>query len=121
MIITSNTRPYALRRHRHTKMGRTYDPDTDRKRLWLQSAHGVKRMEPFDAFLKMHCVFTFKRPKTKSKFPFPTKCDLDNVVKFYLDALNKKCFADDRQIVEIHAKKIWGDFDQVQIQFTELV
>jgi Holliday junction resolvase RusA-like endonuclease len=41
--------------------------------------------------------------------PHPVrKPDVDNVLKLALDALNKKAFDDDRQIVEAHVQRHWA-------------
>ena len=42
--------------------------------------------------------------------------DVDNVAKFYLDALNGKAFVDDRQIVRLEATKRYGEMDAVDIR-----
>ena len=40
---------------------------------------------------------------------FPTKCDLDNIVKSITDGLNGKAYADDRYIYSIEAIKVYTD------------
>jgi len=37
--------------------------------------------------------------------------DLDNLVKFVLDALNGKAYEDDSQVCEIHTAKLYTDTD----------
>lgn len=44
-----------------------------------------------------------------------SKPDLDNLIKFYLDMLNGIAFEDDRQIVELHVKKIYSKVEQTVI------
>lgn len=56
--------------------------------------------------------FYFKFPKktnqTTLKRVFKeTKPDIDNLSKFYLDAMNKLIFEDDAQVVEINCKKYY--------------
>lgn len=43
------------------------------------------------------------------------KPDLDNLVKFYLDAGNKILWSDDKKIVELKAKKIYSEVSQTII------
>ncbi|MBW2998667.1 RusA family crossover junction endodeoxyribonuclease [Candidatus Woesearchaeota archaeon] len=40
--------------------------------------------------------------------PHPFTPDLDNLLKFLFDALNKVLWKDDRLIYEVHARKTWG-------------
>ena len=61
--------------------------------------------------VKLTCCFY----RTKSQYlpkretsPF-RKADLDNYLKSLLDSLNGILVADDSQICEIHAKKVWTD------------
>lgn len=62
----------------------------------------------------IRAVFLFKiekpqkgRKGSKMKEPICTP-DLDNLLKSVCDALNKICWNDDAQIVEICCKKIWA-------------
>ena len=84
--------------------------------------------EPITGPLAVECTFTFSRPKThfrsgkysdrlKPKAPphMTTTPDVDNVAKFYLDALNGKAFVDDRQIVRLQCEKKYGEADSVEI------
>ena len=43
------------------------------------------------------------------------KPDLDNVIKIVMDGLNKAAYADDKQVVEIDARKIWSICPGLQI------
>lgn len=46
------------------------------------------------------------------------KPDIDNLVKFYLDAANKVIWPDDKKIVELNAKKIYSEFSQTIMKVT---
>jgi len=50
--------------------------------------------------VKATIIYTKKNPLTRP--------DLDNIIKL-IDALNGVAFADDNQVVEIHAYKVKGD------------
>jgi Holliday junction resolvase RusA-like endonuclease len=48
--------------------------------------------------------------------------DLDNMVKFVLDALNDKLYLDDRQIFEITCSKLYSEHDDgyIYLKFVEI-
>ena len=71
-----------------------------------------------DQFINIKILFKFEVPKSYSKKKredalsgklFPTKCDLDNIVKSITDGLNGKAYADDRYIYSIEAIKVYTD------------
>lgn len=64
-------------------------------------------------------VITRKRPK-KTKLPAPAG-DTDNFVKSILDGMNGIVFVDDRQAVQIAAKKQWGDADMITVIVEERI
>lgn len=47
------------------------------------------------------------------------KPDMDNVVKVVCDALNGVAYRDDAQVVEIHARKLYGDTPKLVIEIEE--
>lgn len=49
------------------------------------------------------------------------KPDCDNILKAYFDAMNEVVYKDDSQIVEIHAKKVYGTIGMVEVMVQELV
>ena len=50
-----------------------------------------------------------------------THCDIDNIVKVVLDSLNSICYNDDRQVVELCAKKLYTqDTPRVEITLESL-
>jgi len=58
-------------------------------------------------------VITRKRPlKTKLAAPMG---DTDNYVKSILDGMNKIVFVDDRQAIQISARKQWGAADMIYV------
>ena len=134
---TVSFEPMSLKRHRHRLKGGTYDPSKKDKDEF------VKKIEdwPEDKMSKpIHCVLHFycKRPKshyktgknahllkeTSPKYNTNNK-DLDNMVKFVLDALNEKLYVDDCQIIEIQCKKLYmegeGEAGYIYMKFAEIV
>ena len=108
--------PTSLKRHRHTKWG-TYDPSAKEKKEFVSRIDNIP-IEPIKSPIKATLYFYEKRPKShyrtgkyfnllKSSAPKynTSKRDIDNFCKFVLDALNKKLYVDDSQIIVLIAKK----------------
>ena len=78
-----------------------------------------KGRPPLQGPLAAHVEAIFPYPKNWGKnsrlLPYPSKIDLDNVVKAALDSLNKIVYLDDSQIVQITASKAYGDKPGVHI------
>ena len=73
--------------------------------------------------LKVRIDFYIAPPKSKNKkriYPV-TRPDLDNYIKTVLDALNNRVYADDSQIVELHATKAYGNPPRIDIEIEEVV
>jgi Holliday junction resolvase RusA-like endonuclease len=122
-MIFEKTVPYeptSLKRHRHTKSGRTYDPSSKEKEDFLKLLDiPLNKMEKP---IKCTLFFYSLRPKnhyrsgkysgllkpTSPKYNTSRK-DIDNMVKFVLDALNNKLYVDDAQVVELYCKKEFSD------------
>lgn len=112
--------PVSLKRHRHRMKGGTYDPSKKEKDEFVKLISDMlpqKMKNPIKCVLKFYC----KRPKTHyrtGKYSNELKetapeyntnnKDLDNMVKFVLDALNDKLYVDDSQIIEITCSKLYA-------------
>jgi Holliday junction resolvase RusA-like endonuclease len=46
--------------------------------------------------------------------------DVDNMAKAVLDAMNKVCFADDRQVMRLFATKVASDSPGIDVKITSL-
>lgn len=113
--------PKAQKRHRHTKSGRTYDPSAPDKAVFRRQS--IAQCPPISTIdknaMSMRMVFSCPRPqshyttrarvKLSSKAPIEHtyKCDIDNYVKFVMDALCGTFYYDDAQIFEVNARKEW--------------
>lgn len=113
--------PVSLKRHRHRKFGGTYDPSKKDKDDFI---HCVKNLTELKMTKPIQCILYFycKRPKTHyrsgkkqselkpdaPKYNTNNK-DLDNMVKFVLDAFNDKLYTDDCLIVDIQCKKMYSE------------
>lgn len=88
------------------------------------------KVKPLDGPLKVELVIYRGIPKSFSKTKHnmavkgellpTTKPDIDNYVKSVLDASNGMLYHDDNQIVELVAKKVYGEEPRVEIKIEEL-
>jgi len=60
---------------------------------------------------KTACLLGVTRPTKKP--------DVDNIIKAFLDAMNGIVYLDDCQVVDLHAKKIYGTVGMVQVYIKE--
>jgi len=106
------------KRHRHTHAGRVYDPCTDLKREFLRKSLQVCPVrQPLTGPLRMEVHFYFMRPKShttkkgKLRKGAPLRHvqtpDVDNLVKYVMDACNGRYYADDKQFIQLSAEKHW--------------
>ena len=125
--------PVSLKRHRHRLKGGTYDPSKKDKDDFVKAIGGLpeeKMTKPIQCKLEFYC----KRPKnhyktgkksnelkeTSPKHNTNNK-DLDNMVKFVLDALNDKLYLDDCLIVSISCTKHYSEGDgYIYMKFEEI-
>ena len=131
--ILGNPRPQ--QRHRHFKFG-TYDPCKKDKEDFLTAAKQYHKLDiPLLYPLYINIKFYMKRPKShyrtgryeglvKEKWqnlPMDKKPDIDNLIKFVLDALQGQnaYFVDDSQVVRILVEKIYSDNPRTEIMIAE--
>ena len=131
---TINFEPVSLKRHRHRLKGGTYDPSKKDKDEFIKVVGNLPE-EKMTNPIKCELHFFCKRPKnhyktgkksnelkeSAPKYNTNNK-DLDNMVKFILDALNDKLYVDDCQIVEINCKKLYSESEDgyIYFKFTEI-
>ncbi len=130
---TINFEPVSLKRHRHRLKGGTYDPSKKDKDDFVKVV-GELPLEKMTKPIKCTLHFFCKRPKnhyktgknahilkdTAPKYNTNNK-DLDNMVKFVLDALNDKLYTDDCLIVEINCIKTYSNSDgYIYAKFEEI-
>jgi Holliday junction resolvase RusA-like endonuclease len=106
-------KPAPQKRHRYaSRTNHMYDPSAEQKRNFL--AESIKACplpdEPLEGALRMELTFTYKHLK-KRKRDHTARPDLDNLSKLVMDALQGAggYFMDDSQVVELVAKKEYGD------------
>ena len=120
--------PLALKRHRHTNKGFSYDPSKNDKADFLAKAMQHRPDKPFDKPLCVWMGFYFPRPKShynkkglKENAPsfVQKRPDIDNLVKFVADALNGIFWNDDAIIVILHAAKHYSTTPRVDLKIEE--
>lgn len=133
--------PKPQQRHRDkkpiTKNGRTftpkYDPSNKYKKEFLRKAIKYKPKKPFDEPIRVDIVFYMQRPKShyrtgknshllKKDYPkfYTNKPDLDNLVKFVKDSLNKVFWKDDSVITMGWYHKVYSNDPGTEIEISTL-
>ena len=114
MKIVPKQRPRVTRRG--TFMPKAY---VEQRKLLQARFRPFKKLE---GELEMDCLFIFKKSKTNhlNKMSMPLG-DCDNLIGSIMDAGEGVLYENDRQIVSIKAKKMWGTDDIVFINIKEAV
>lgn len=121
-------KPIALKRHRYTKFGKSYNPS---RILMNQISFIAKAQVSRDQILQIynkplifiaHFYFLFpKKIKCESnRLIKPNKPDIDNLLKFYSDCFNGLFYRDDSQIVQIIAKKFYATYNKTIIVIKDI-
>lgn len=120
--------PRGKGRPRFTRTGHAYTPPRTRKyeteiRNAAREAMGLE--PPTKKFCRVEIDAYFAIPKTYNKKQheqaencelFPTRIDIDNIVKAVLDGMNNVVYCDDKQIIEIVAAKRFGEYSCVEVK-----
>lgn len=125
MKITIPGTPIPKMRHRTYLRGRsiqTVDPQSVEKnntsiliRNAFQNNYDIKKYSAF----RLNINFYFQYPEKYSKWiePFHNRTpDYSNCLKFYEDCANEILYEDDKQIVEIHGKKLYSENPRTEIE-----
>lgn len=126
-VIIVNSPPQSQGRPRFTTRGShafAFDPHKDIKnwtRLQISDQFNERIKEP----VEVEICFFMPIPKSTSKkktalmltneIKHQKNKDLDNLIKFYLDAMNNIVFEDDKQIWRIVAEKKYSDIPRTEI------
>ena len=122
-------KPFAKQRARATRMGRVYTP---KETVSFERTVGQIAMQHFTAPItgpvRLTIIATFAPPASWSKSktaaliwqPHTQRPDIDNCVKAVADGLNRIAWADDGQVAEIVAKKLWGTVEQTVVHIDAL-
>jgi len=129
MRLTLQEKPLAKARHRLSKYGYAYDPQSPKKQ---SDKMAFKSQMINKGILKLskqslRASLTFGVP-TRSKrsgsalsgLQCVSTPDLDNYIKYYLDVLNGIAYEDDSHITQIWAEKVYSDIPSVEINITPI-
>ena len=120
-------KPYALKRHRMTRKGHTYDPpDNIKWKKMAQFQFNAQRVTPMHGPLLVIITAVFLLPKYRHRKREPVldrtahwgRPDIDNIVKAIFDAGNGFLWDDDAQIAAVFAQKWYGS--QIDDPYTEI-
>jgi Holliday junction resolvase RusA-like endonuclease len=129
--------PIAQKRHRSTRVGkfiRNYDPSAPDKADFLGLVHKYAPEHPFLGTLKLRAYFYINYPKKwlrtgkfegqlKENHPkyCPTRPDVDNYLKFVMDAMGNGIFYnDDSKIALVEVAKKYSLKPRTEITIEEL-
>ena len=122
--ITIPGKPFAKQRARATRQGRMYTPaETVAFESIVRQIAVEQFAQPLVGPVRVVVVATFVPAESWSQKkrvahmgrPHTQKPDLDNCAKAVLDGLNRIAFADDSQVAEITARKLWGVTEQTVV------
>jgi len=64
-------------------------------------------------------ITAFFRPLKSKKLHYALlKPDVDNVAKIVLDAMNGVCYADDKQVIDLHIAKVLDTNERIEVEIT---
>lgn len=123
--------PKSQKRHRTGKFRNTYDPShADKTKVSLEmlsqrpSHRGIIDKGPLrieiEARYTIPKSFSEKKKREMLYTYKETIPDVDNIGKFYLDAMNKVIFTDDKLVAELVVRKVWDTEDHVVIRIKSL-
>ena len=107
-----------------------YDPSSkDKDRFKKESAEFAPK-HPLEGPISVSMIFSMPRPKAhyrtgryshllKENVPslHISKPDIDNIVKFYLDAMTGSFWKDDASVCTVEASKIYAEEGLVEIEY----
>src|SRR5271167_4271367 len=101
MMIEIPGMPIALKRPRMGQ-GKVFDSQTRDKRV-IRILMQAKASKCISCFCSVKLTFCFASADPLELWGFhrPTRCDIDNILKFYLDCGNGILWKDDRLIVKV--------------------
>ena len=124
ITFTIPGKPFGKQRPRATRQGRMYTPAQTVAFETVVRQVGIEHFPtPLVGPVRVTIIATFIPAASWSKAkraenlhrPHTQKPDLDNCAKAILDGLNRIAFADDGQVAEISARKVWGIVEQTVV------
>ena len=107
-----------------------YDPSSKDKDRFKKECAEFAPKYPLEGAISVSMVFSMPRPKShyrggrfshllKNSSParHTSRPDLDNIIKFYLDAMTGAFWKDDSSVCTIEASKIYSEQGLVEIEY----
>ena len=126
--------PQSEARPRARRIGKgvsIYSPKSKERKAVRKEMAFYAPPEPSEGIFTLHIVAFFSRPNShygrKNGQPYlknieyfkETKPDIDNIAKFYMDAMNGIFYADDKQVVRVTAiKRYVRDEESPHVEIT---
>ena len=126
-------KPLAQKRHKVRRAGNKvfmYDPSSKEKTRFRDKCVDFAPQHPLEGAISVSMSFSMPRPKShyrsghyshllKNNAPklHVSKPDIDNVIKFYLDAMTGAFWRDDANVCMIEASKVYAEEGQVEIEY----
>ena len=126
-------RPMSQKRHKARRAGNKifmYDPSSKDKGRFKDKCSEFAPIHPLEGPISVSMIFHMPRPKShyrtgryshllKENMPklHVSKPDIDNIVKFYLDAMTGSFWRDDASVCTIEASKIYSEEGLVEIEY----
>ena len=126
-------KPQAQQRHKARRAGNRifmYDPSSKEKDKFKKQCVGYAPKYPLEGAISVSMIFHIPRPKShyrsgryshllKENAPtlHASKPDIDNLVKFYLDAMTGSFWKDDSSVCTVEASKIYSEEGLIEIEY----
>ena len=126
-------KPKAQQRHKARRAGNRvfmYDPSSKDKDKFKKECSEFAPKHPIEGPISVSLPFSMPRPKShyrtgryshllKDNVPslHVSKPDIDNIIKFYLDAMTGSFWRDDASVCTIEASKIYSEEGLVEIEY----
>ena len=128
MRMVFNVEPCPASRPRVSRWSTYYPKKYTQFRNEMKALTGEMDTTPSKKLISVDVEFNVKIPKSWTKKKKEEKnrkycdngCDIDNYLKAILDSLNGVLFVDDRQIVEVYARKRYSDKPNIIFAMKEL-
>ena len=125
--------PQAQKRHKARRAGNKifmYDPSSKEKDAFKKQCIGYAPKYPLKGAISVSMTFHMPRPKShyrsgryshllKENVPLRhiSKPEIDNLIKFYLDAMTGSFWRDDSSICTVEASKIYSEDGLIEIEY----
>ena len=124
-LLEFNINPVPASRPRVTRWSTYYPKKYTQFKLDMIALTSELDLTPFEGSLRVDIGFYISMPKSWSKKKKESKessycdnnADVDNYLKAILDSLNEGVYVDDRQIVEISARKIYSNKPCIKFKY----